>query len=71
MNEVYIVTFKSEQQDTRIGAVYFTLEEAKVEVERLESACDYVNLCAGIVIRQAVRPREWSEEQRRWMRGAP
>lgn len=68
--KIYIITFKTEQCDTRIGAVYFTLEEAKAEVERLDAA-NPSNLSAGIVIRETTRPREWTDEQKRWMRGRP
>lgn len=66
--KVYIVTFKTEQQDSRVGAVYFTLEEAKAEVERLDAANSWSS--AMVVIREAFRPREWTPEQRRWMRGS-
>lgn len=64
---VYVVTYKTEQMDSRIGAVYFTLDEAKAEVERLDSANPFTH--AGLVIREATRPREWTDEQKRWMRG--
>lgn len=36
--QVYIVTYKTEQQDTRVGAVYDNLADAKVECERLANA---------------------------------
>jgi len=67
---VFIVTYRTEQQDSRIGAVYFDLGEAKAEVARLEEANPRSTLSAGIVIREATRPREWTDEQKRWMRGA-
>jgi hypothetical protein len=69
MMEVYIITFKTEQMDDRIGAVYCDLASAKEEVERLEGANLHANLQAGIVVRQVERPREWTERQKRWMRG--
>jgi len=49
---VWIITYKTEQQDSRIGAVYLTLLEAVQECERLEAACDYVGMQAMPVQRQ-------------------
>lgn len=65
--KVYVVTYKTEQQDSRVGAVYFDLDEAKAEVERLDKASSWAS--AMVVIREATRPREWTPEQRRWLRG--
>lgn len=49
---VWVVTFKTEQQDSRVGAVYLTLDEAKRECERLEATSGYVNVRAMPVERQ-------------------
>ena len=54
---IYIVTFKSEQADERIGAVYTNLDDAKAECDRLEQANKYANVSAGVVIRQLELPR--------------
>lgn len=48
---VWIVTYKTEQQDVRIGAVYLDLDEAKAECERLENANSYANVYAMPVLR--------------------
>jgi hypothetical protein len=52
--DIWIVVFKTEQQDERIGAVYTDLEEAKAECERLENAQSYANVSAYPVQRQVV-----------------
>ena len=51
---VYIVTYKTEQQDMRIGAVYTSLERAKKEAARLETANKYGNVGAGVEIRECL-----------------
>lgn len=48
---VYVITYKTEQMDTRVGAVYFSLAAAREEMERLDNATSWGS--AGIVIRQA------------------
>jgi hypothetical protein len=50
--DIWIVVFKTEQQDLRIGAVYLSLDEAKRECERLENANRYANVGAIPVGRQ-------------------
>ena len=49
---VWIVTFKTEQADSRVGAVYLTLDAAKRECERLERTSSYVNVQAMPVKRE-------------------
>lgn len=66
--KLYIVTYKSEQMDTVIDSAFFDLDEAKGRVALLEETSTY-EAHVGIVTREAVKPREWTEEQRRWMRG--
>ena len=51
MVTLFIVTYKTEQMDTRIGAVYFRLDDARREMERLDKATPFGH--AGIEIRQA------------------
>jgi hypothetical protein len=65
---VYIVTHKVPGYETTVCAVYATLEEAKAEADRLDAASSWAT--ALVVEREMIRPREWTPEQRRWMRGA-
>lgn len=65
--EVYVVTHKTPGYDSRVCAVYFDLEEAKAEADRLDAASSWAT--AMVVTRTAERPDEWTPEQRRWMRG--
>ena len=66
--KVYIVTHKVPGYETQICACYLTLEEAKAEADRLDAASSWAS--ALVVTREVTRPREWTPEQRRWMRGA-
>jgi hypothetical protein len=67
--KIYIVTYKSEQQDDIIDNVYFDLDMAKARVDHLETTIRKWNSSPGVVIRFVERPREWTEEQRIWLRG--
>jgi len=69
VSEVYIVTYRTRDDvyNSRVGSVYFDHEAAQREAMRLESANSYV--IAGVITRQVERPREWTERQKRWMRG--
>lgn len=49
--EVYIVTFRTEQQNERVGKVFHDLEEAKEEARRIDDAADHTT-GAGVVIRR-------------------
>lgn len=69
MTRVYVVTYKSEQQDEILDRAYLDIEEAKSRVVELEEAFTHT-AHVGIVPLDLIRPREWTEEQRRWMRGA-
>ena len=61
--KVFIVTFMTAQGDTRIGAVYPTIEEARVEEARLDKSSPF--LSALIVIRDMDVPRDRTPEQSR------
>lgn len=70
MTNIYIVKYTidggiREFVETGIGAVYFDLDEAKAEVDRLEAANSWTS--ASILTRIARAPRAWTPEQKRWL----
>lgn len=66
---IYVVTYKVPGYETRPRSLHLTVCAAKAAAERLDAETGA--LTAGITMLELERPREWTEEQRRWMRGTP
>ena len=67
--KVFIVTHKVPGYEPKVCSVHLSLDEAKAESERLDAASSWASTL--VVEREVTRPREWTPEQRRWMRGTP